>query len=224
MAAATTKTSSALAVVLLCLYAAAFLAMADEDLVAKACKNATGDQTLARRFHGPGLTRETCESTLRSDNRSAAAKHPRDLALIAMDLLLSAAADLDTKFDGVLRSSKLDRVTKLNLQFCRVDYGAVVARTVPVCRAKVQEYNPDARSHGQTSLGDELTSDDYFMCVDKLRNAAADCWLSLFFSTDMYNSGAKKAVWKEVVEAASHANLAKAMVEQMLGGEVENEF
>ena len=28
---------------------------------------------------------------------------------------------------------------------------------------------------------------------------------------------AKKAVWKEVVEVASRANLAKAMVEQMVG-------
>jgi hypothetical protein len=34
----------------------------------------------------------------------------------------------------------------------------------------------------------------------------------------LYQDGeAKKAVWKEVVEVASRANLAKAMVEQMVG-------
>ncbi|KAJ1296488.1 hypothetical protein BS78_01G304700 [Paspalum vaginatum] len=223
MAAAKMTSSALIAAVLLCLCLCAAEAKVDADLVAKACANATGDLTLAHRFKGPGLTRESCESALQSDKRSAVATHPRDLALIAMDLLLSATAAADAKVDIVLRSGKWDKVTVLELQYCRVDYGTLLQRTVPVCRAIVQEYNPstanDSRGQDQDNdLDNLLVSDHYFACVDRLRNAAADCWQQLYFADFVdTRAKAKKAVWKEVVEAASRAILAKAMVEQMLG-------
>ena len=87
MAAATTTTiSPTLAVVHLC--AASLVATGAagghhhlearkaNDLVAKTCAN------VSRRHY-----RQFCESALRSDKRSVAARDPRDLALVAMDLV-----------------------------------------------------------------------------------------------------------------------------------------
>ena len=91
MAAATTTTiSSTLAVVLL--YAASLVATGAagghhlkankaNDLVVKTCANVT-----RRHYRGPRLTRQFYEPALRSDKRSMAARDPRDLALMAMDI------------------------------------------------------------------------------------------------------------------------------------------
>ncbi|KAJ1296490.1 hypothetical protein BS78_01G304900 [Paspalum vaginatum] len=221
----TTTTSSALAVVLLlCLCAVASLAnvtASAADLVAKACADATSDKANVDRFRGPGLTRESCESALRSDKLSAVAKHPRDLALVAMDLLLSAAAAADAKVDGALRraAAKWGKVTTLTFRYCRVDYQAL-ARTVPVCRARVQEYNTSGAAAGcRQEDVHVLAPYYYFECVDKLRDAAGDCWKQVYDAEDgiIVKTGAKEAVWKEVVEATRLANLAKAMTEQMVG-------
>ncbi|CAN6208985.1 unnamed protein product [Urochloa humidicola] len=147
-AAATTST-----VVLLC--AAAFLAVAalaaDDvkhqgsskplpyktgDLVTNSCANVRAYDW------SPHLTRKMCESTLRSHKQSTTAKSKRDLTLIAMDLLESATA----KADGALRNRsdsghRHSKSTALALQYCHLDYAAV-ARTIPMCRAMVQEYKP----------------------------------------------------------------------------------
>jgi hypothetical protein len=118
------------------------------DLVAKTCANVT-----RRHYRGPGLTRQFCESALRSDKRSVAARDPCDLALVAMDLVRSGAADAGSKVGGALRSgatAKWSTYTMLCLHYCRQDHNDV-ARTVPECRALVQEYNPRRAGgrHGQ---------------------------------------------------------------------------
>lgn len=140
MAAAATTTSSVM--LLLCAAACFVLAAGSHhqgnnkkqlykagDLVANSCANVR-----AHDWSPQLLTRKLCESTLRSSKQSAAAKNPRDMALVAMDLLQSAAA----RADGVLRlHSAGSRRTALALRYCRLDY-ASVARTVPMCRAMVQ--------------------------------------------------------------------------------------
>ncbi|KAJ1258780.1 hypothetical protein BS78_10G101400 [Paspalum vaginatum] len=220
MVKAMTATSTTLAMALLCLSAVAQLARAaDGDLVAKVCADATSDQAGVDRFRGPGLTRESCESALRSDNRSTAAKHPRDLALVAMDLLLSATTAADAKVNSTLRSAKWGERGTLAFQHCQVDFEAL-ARTVRVCHASVQEYNPSAvagRGPDDGGNGDGLAPYYYFECMDKLRDAAGDCWKQVYYAEYVNETGAKKMVWKEVVEATRLANLAKAMVEQMVG-------
>ncbi|KAF8725410.1 hypothetical protein HU200_019929 [Digitaria exilis] len=98
------------------------------DLVMNSCAN--------MRVHDwiPQLTRKQCESTLRSNRKSAVAKDERGLALVAMDLLESSAR----KVDGLLwqhsASGRLSKSATLAIRYCRLDY-EVVARTVPICRA-----------------------------------------------------------------------------------------
>nr|CAB3467620.1 unnamed protein product [Digitaria exilis] len=138
-------------VVLLCaatLFATTYARGADGDqLVAKTCANIMG-HGWERRF-----TENFCKSTLQHDKRSTAAKHPRDLAIIAIDLAQRAVTDMDAKIDGVLRSGPAGNHID-NLQYCRLDY-ATVASTIPVCRATVINYKPD---------GDQLqlAPNDYF--------------------------------------------------------------
>ncbi|CAL5064684.1 unnamed protein product [Urochloa decumbens] len=123
------------------------------DLVVNSCANVRPyDWT-------PLLPRRMCESTLRSDKHSATAKTELDLVLVAMDLLQSAAA----KVDGVLRnnysgsgSGRHGKSTALAVQYCRLDYAAV-ARTVPMCRAMVQELgNAAANCWGYVLVDNEL--------------------------------------------------------------------
>ena len=218
MAAATTTTiSSTLAVVLLC--AASLVAtsaagghhLVANDLVAKTCATVT-----RRHYRGPGLTRQFCESALRSDKRSAAARDARDLALVAMDLVQSGAAEAGAKVGGALRSgggaaARWSKYTTLRLQYCRQDHDDV-ARTAPECRALVREYNPRAGG-GRHGSGNNLTPFEYLECAGRLVHAADDCWVHMLDQ----DGAAKKAVWKEIVEVASRANLAKAMVDQMVG-------
>ncbi|CAL5074606.1 unnamed protein product [Urochloa decumbens] len=166
------------------------------DLVANSCANVRPyDWT-------PLLPRRMCESTLRSDKHSATAKTELDLVLVAMDLLQSAAA----KVDGVLRnnysgSGRHGKSTALAVQYCRLDYAAV-ARTVPMCRAMVQEYNPE-----HPNLGN-----DYYDCVARLGNAAANCWGYVLVDNEL-----AKAVSKEVGEVFQRATLVRAMIEVMIG-------
>ncbi|KAF8678625.1 hypothetical protein HU200_046244 [Digitaria exilis] len=215
MASPTMTVSSALATVLLC--AAAFLVTdaasghflkaIDHNPVASACANMT-----ARHYGGPRLTVAFCESALRSDKRNAAAKHPQDLALVAMDLVQIASAEAGAKVGGALSPgglAKLSNETTLTLRYCKLDYEAL-ARTVSVCRSIVQGYSPNVRGHHDD--GQILLPYTYLECADRLMNAAHDCWDHIFHNDEM-----KKAVWKEVNEVAGRANLAKAMVEQMLG-------
>ncbi|RCV27110.1 hypothetical protein SETIT_5G298700v2 [Setaria italica] len=200
------------AAVLLC--AAAFLATGGAakasaaDVVADACANVTNRY---HQYRGPGLTRDSCEIALWSDKRSASAKHPRDLALVAMALVQEGAAVAGAKVAGALSSgdaAKLSKDTKLNLRYCRLDYEAV-AHTVAVCREMVQEYNPGVQGHD----GDgNMIPYNYLECANRLMNAASGCWAHI-----SHDYETKKAVWKEVNEVASRANLAKAMVEKMLG-------
>ncbi|KAJ1257564.1 hypothetical protein BS78_10G005900 [Paspalum vaginatum] len=232
-------TSSTLLLVLLCLCTASssfatsktteVAAPATEDLVATACANATADKCIAYRFAGPGLTRESCQSALRSEKRSAAAKHPRDLALIALHLLLNATAAAHDKVDDALRSTQWDKGTAISLHFCQVEYDAL-ASTVRVCRALVHEYSPDAdadhtRSRSRSQQNEEedsvlpLKNEE---CSIRLRNRAAKCWSTLNFENQFISEPLKKAVWKAIDEATSRANLVKAMVEQMVGGIIRN--
>ncbi|CAL5045301.1 unnamed protein product [Urochloa decumbens] len=207
MAAAATTTS----VLLLCV--AAFLAVAAHaadikdhgkpapyktgDLVTNSCANFRAYDW------SPHLTRKLCESTLRSHKQSTAAKSKRDLALIAMDLLQSAAA----KADGVLRnhsdSGHRSKSTALALQYCRLDYAAV-ARTIPMCRAMVQEYKPPNSSSDNNG--------DYYDCIARLGNAAANCWGYVLVDDEL-----AKVVSKEVAEVFQRATLVRAMTEVMLG-------
>ncbi|CAD6211631.1 unnamed protein product [Miscanthus lutarioriparius] len=87
----------------------------------------------------------------------------------------------------------------LRLHYCRQDHNDV-ACTVPECRALVQEYNPRCAGgrHGQR----QPDSSEYLECAGRLLHAADDCWVHMLY---------------QVVEVASRANLAKAMVEQMVG-------
>nr|CAB3474091.1 unnamed protein product [Digitaria exilis] len=205
--------SSALAAVLLC--TAAFLVTdatsgcllkaSSDDPVVSTCANVT-----VHHYGGPGLTTGFCESALRSDKRSAAAKHPQDLALVAMDLVQIAGAEAGAKVGDALSPgglAKLSNDTALTLRYCKLDYEAL-AQTVSVCRSMVQGYSPDVRGHDD---GQILLPYTYLECADRLMNAAHDCWDHIFHNDEM-----KKAVWKEVNEVAGRANLAKAMVEQML--------
>ncbi|CAL5045028.1 unnamed protein product [Urochloa decumbens] len=208
MAAAATTTS----VLLLCV--AAFLAVAAHgkpapyktgDLVTNSCANFRAYDW------SPHLTRKLCESTLRSHKQSTAAKSKRDLALVAMDLLQSAAA----KVDGVLRnhsdSGHHSKGTALALQYCRLDYAAV-ARTIPMCRAMVQEYKPvSPPNSGDNNDG------DYYDCIARLGNAAANCWGYVLVDDDL-----AKVVSKEVAEVFQRATLVRAMTEVMLGSNVDD--
>ncbi|CAL5045052.1 unnamed protein product [Urochloa decumbens] len=168
------------------------------DLVTNSCANVRAyDWT-------PLLTRRMCESTLRSDKQSAIAKTELDLVLVAMDLLQSAAA----KVDGVLCNySDLGlhgKSTTLAVQYCRLDY-AVVARTIPMCRAMVQKYNtehPEKADFG----------DDYYDCVARLGNAAANCWGYVLVDDEL-----AKLASKEVGEVFQRATLVRAMTEVMVG-------
>ncbi|KAF8696247.1 hypothetical protein HU200_037148 [Digitaria exilis] len=144
--------------------------------------------------------------------RSAAAKHPQDLALVAMDLVQMAGAEAGAKVGGALSPgglAKLSNDTALTLRYCKLDYEAL-ARTVSVCRSMVQGYSPDVRGHHDD--GQILLPYTYLECADRLMNAARDCWDHIFHDNEI-----KEVVWKEVNEVAGRANLAKAMVEQMLG-------
>ncbi|KAF8658224.1 hypothetical protein HU200_059446 [Digitaria exilis] len=113
MAPTTSSTTSSLAaVLLLCTAASAFFSVAD-------AKATTADGPPAEARLG-WLPDDVCESRLRQDKRSAAAKHPRDLALIAMSLAQHAVVDAEAK-----------------VYDCVMDY-ATVASAIPVCSAMHQ--------------------------------------------------------------------------------------
>ncbi|XP_062227564.1 uncharacterized protein LOC133925830 [Phragmites australis] len=209
MMAAATMTSTALAALLLC--AAAFLAAhatdghhqtpEGDDLVAKVCANVTSRDLMCK----PQVTREFCDSALRSDKRSAAAKHPRDLALVAIDLFQRGAADADAKVDGAIRSGSGRRNwMAFALRYCRVDY-ADVAGTVPVCRAIIQEYKDGDESD------DQLPSRRQLDCADRMSGMAFDC------AARMHDGDGDGELSKEVNEAFGRSCLVSAMVEKMLG-------
>jgi hypothetical protein len=120
-----------------------------------------------------------CESRLRLDKRSAAAKHPRDLVLIAMDLAERAVADADAKVAGVLRygagGHHINDTTALILRHCRLGYASVVS-TIPVCRAIVNDYkNPGVAAN----RGQQLAPNDYFECAGRLRRDTHNCLFRL---------------------------------------------
>ncbi|RLN30049.1 hypothetical protein C2845_PM05G16850 [Panicum miliaceum] len=144
---------------------------------------------------------EYCVSTLRSDKRSAAATHTRDLALVAMDLLQRGAADADTRLAAVPDGERKD--TALTVHFCRLDYGAV-ARTVPECRPMVQGYKPGEDGN--------LGLHNYMECGTRLSEPALDCWENIFFDEKL-----KEMALNQVQEAANRANLVDAMIEQVVG-------
>ncbi|KAF8723579.1 hypothetical protein HU200_021534 [Digitaria exilis] len=148
--------------VMLYMCAAAFLAIA-----AHATDDAHHQTSVQDRRCGDDFMK-LCESTLRSDKQSTTAKNTRDLALVAMDLLLRTT----TKVDSVLRrhsgSGHHSRSTALTLQYCQLDYAAI-ARTVPKCRAMVKEYKPIYPPNPEVG-------NVYYNCVAMLGQAASDCW------------------------------------------------
>lgn len=153
----------------------------------------------------PQLTRKKCESTLRSHKQSTTAKTERDLVLVAMDLLQSSAAKLDGVLHDHAGSGSHSKSTGFGLQYCRLDYAAV-ARTIPMCRAMVKEYKqvspPNFNGNGS----------DYYNCVARLGNAAANCWGYVLVDDEL-----AKLVSKEVAEVFQRATLVRAMMEVMLG-------
>ncbi|CAO2194526.1 unnamed protein product [Urochloa humidicola] len=180
MAAPPPKTTaiSAAAVLLLC--AAALLGAADaaaggrllkatapaaaaarNDAVTIACANAT---SRSHHYPGPGLTMDFCEITLWSDKRAASAAHPRDLALLALDLVRDGAAGA-----AASEKKKLSRDTALNLRYCQLDYEAV-ARTVPVCREMVEEYSPGADGEGPPMI-----PYNYLECAGRVARRRRPC-------------------------------------------------
>ena len=160
--------------------------------MAEACANTT------RLSYKPHLTMEYCVSTLRSDKRSAAATHARDLALVAMDLLQRGAADADARLAAVPVGKRKDMA--LTVHFCRLDYGAV-----PKCRPMLQEYKPGG--------GDgNLRFYNYMECGTRLSEAALDCWENIFLDDKL-----KEMALNQVREVANRANLVDAMIEQMVG-------
>nr|CAB3459694.1 unnamed protein product [Digitaria exilis] len=136
------------------------------------------------------LPDDVCESRLRQDKRSAAAKHPRDLALIAMSLAQHAVVDAEAK-----------------VYDCVMDY-ATVASAIPVCSAMVYGYNNKLQAGAQH----QLAPVDYFDCARRLRRGTAKCWFRVINTPDV-----KKLVIKEVYEALYRTELVAAMVEEMLG-------
>ncbi|KAG2629544.1 hypothetical protein PVAP13_3KG438023 [Panicum virgatum] len=158
------------------------------DIVAEACANAT------RLSYEPHLTMEYCVSTLRSDKRSAAATHARDLALVAMDLLQRGAADADARLAAVPVGKRKDMA--LTVHFCRLDYGAV-----PKCRPMLQEYKPGGGG-----------GDGNLRFYNYMDEAALDCWENIFLDDKL-----KEMALNQVREVANRANLVDAMIEQMVG-------
>ncbi|CAN6172186.1 unnamed protein product [Urochloa humidicola] len=225
-AARTTATfsASALAAVLLilCASAAAVLAAADErsnnlnnkaaaadanddDLVSRACANAT------RYFCHLQLSKDACVSTLRSpdipQHQVAHHKDLSDLTLRAFDLVgvSTTAADAAVGAAAATRAGGADAARRL--QYCRLDYDDM-ARTVPECRRLVARYKAGGGRLGESTY-DEMP---LLGCVDRLRDAAVACWDQVRPSESL-----NKAVGKEVREALQRANVAKAIQEVMLG-------
>ncbi|CAL5045376.1 unnamed protein product [Urochloa decumbens] len=209
MVAATTTTS-----VVALLFAAAFLTVATHavdiehhqgkppqyktsDLVTNSCANMRAHDWI------PQFTRKRCESTLRSDKQSVVAKDERDLALISMNLLQSSVAKVDSILRQHSDSGHHSSSTTLSIRYCRLDYAAV-ARTVPMCRAMVQEY--------VAVPGDPTAGDDFYDCIARLGNAAANCWDYVLADDEL-----AKVVSKAVGEVFQRATLVRAMVEVMIG-------
>ncbi|CAO1945791.1 unnamed protein product [Urochloa humidicola] len=175
-----------------------------DTLVTVACANVSRHNYL-----GPGLTEDFCELAFWSDKRTASATRPRDLALLAIDFVRDGAAGAGAKVGGAAAApaaKNLSRDAALNLRYCQLDYEDV-ARTVPVCQEMVQEYEP-ASGDGRGPM----IAYNYVECAGRMMSAAVDCW-----SRIVNDQETKKAVWKEVSDVAYRTNLAKAMVEQMLG-------
>ncbi|CAN6192087.1 unnamed protein product [Urochloa humidicola] len=202
-------TSSSLAAVLLCATAAAaFFSIADArttiaadgDLVAKTCADVMSHDW---GWFSSSDGEKFCVSTLRlHKKRSAAAKHPRDLALIAMDLAQRAVADADAKVAAVLRSGagrRSNGTAALTFRHCRLDYAAV-AGTIPVCRAMI---------HGYNNKQQHVPSDnDYFECARRLRRDTWNCLFSVF----MIEDDVSKLVVEEVQEAWLRVELVDGML------------
>jgi hypothetical protein len=208
--------SSLAAVVLLCAVAAAaaFFTTAhaktsvDGNLVAKSCAG----MRRIKDWWWFDDDDKFCESRLRMDKRSAAAKHPRDLVLIAMDLAESAVDDADAKVAAVLRSGVRGHHSNgttptLKLRHCRLDYASVLS-TIPLCRAIVNDYkNPDVAAN----RSQQLAPSDYFECSRRLRRDTHNCWFSLI-EEDFY-----ELMSKETLEASTRIEFVDVMLEQMLG-------
>ncbi|CAN6215392.1 unnamed protein product [Urochloa humidicola] len=205
--------STLLAVLFCAATASAFFSGADAktttaadggDLVIKTCAD-----IMSHDWKRLSDDKKFCESRLRLDKRSAAAKHPRDLAIVAMDLAQHAAADADAKIAGVLRSSaaghRLNATVALILRNCRLDY-ASVSSTIPVCRAMADGYKPGA---GQQ----KVAPNDHFECVRRLRLDAWNCYVSVVFGEEDWS----ELVYKEIEEARLRIELVEAMIEEMLG-------
>jgi hypothetical protein len=170
------------------------------DLVTNSCANVRAHNWI------PHLTRKLCESTLRSHKNIAASKDERDLVLIAMDLLQSSAAKVDSVLSHHSAGSSghhHSKSTAIAIEYCRLDYAAV-ARTVPMCRAMVQKHK---HVHGDPTAGD-----DYYDCVARLGDAAANCWGYVLDDDEL-----AKVVPKEVGEVFQRATLVRAMIEVMIG-------
>ncbi|CAL5045072.1 unnamed protein product [Urochloa decumbens] len=200
-------TSSSLAAVLLCATAAAaFFSVADArttiggDLVTKTCADMMShDWGWLNISEGDKF----CVSRLRMDKkRSAAAKHPRDLALIAMDLAQRAVADADAKVAAVLHSGAAGHSSNNTAEHCRLDYASVVS-TIPVCRAMVNDYNKKQHL---------LPNNDYFECARRLRRDTWNCAFRVAVEDDL-----SKLVGEEAQEAWLRIELVDGMLEEMLG-------
>ncbi|KAF8725411.1 hypothetical protein HU200_019930 [Digitaria exilis] len=202
MAPATSSMTSSLAtVLLLCTAASVFFSVADAKattadghlLVTKTCAD-------IKRHDWGWLPDDVCESRLRLDKRSAAAKHPRDLTLIAMSLAQHASTTCSIPAITVT-------TRPLTLRQCVMDY-ATVASAIPVCSAMVYGYNNKLQAGAQH----QLAPVDYFDCARRLRRGTAECWFRVITTPDV-----KKVVIKEVYEALYRTELVAAMVEEMLG-------
>lgn len=210
MAAARTA-SSTLAAALLFAAAVAAAAGAAEtnlkglDLVEHVCKNASWYYTRPKH----NMTQQYCETTLGSDKRSAAAESPRDLAVVALDLLDRAAAAAD----AMLGSAKGNE-TVLNREFCRADY-RTMAHIIPVCRALAQGYKPNA--HDAAGVSDE----DLYSCASKLMETVFNWRGTAQFGLD---EDAYQRVGQLVQEVYQRTVLANAMVEQMMFGAAADWF
>ncbi|RCV19831.1 hypothetical protein SETIT_4G007400v2 [Setaria italica] len=181
-------------------FATAHARTADGDLIAKTCANATSH----RRSYWP--FEKFCNSRLRMDKRSAAAKHPRDLALIAMDLTQRAVADADAKVGGLLRSGAghHDDCTVRALRHCRLDYAAV-ASSIPVCRAMAEDYE-------KPGAANKLAPSDYFECSRRLWRDTGKCLVRIVGDGEVW-----EPLSREVGEARLRTDLVEAMLEEMLG-------
>ncbi|CAD6338028.1 unnamed protein product [Miscanthus lutarioriparius] len=74
--------------------------------------------------------------------------------------------------------------------------------------------------HYLRARADGVALFDYLECAGRVMDAAGDCWQRV-----SYEDGAlKRALWNDAVDVANRANLAQALIEQMVDFPDDHEY